>query len=199
MPRIPAICINPDCGFVFPSSIEIENSTNIVFQDVSSGPCPKCGSNGKIPNGKYDIFNNSIFAMLYNVGDATIISKSIALFRSQISTNKAPEEMIEKAKAEVPELQSLWDLIPNTRTEAYAFITMLILFLKIFLEHNPSAKQPSSNTVNIQQQIINQSFQQFYSSSAPATASTQPKNRSKTNKKQSQKSKKYERNKHKRR
>ena len=68
MPNIPAICLNQNCKNIFPSGFSLSKSRNITFTNCTSGPCPRCGSNGTIPNGIYDSTGDNIFAKSFGCG-----------------------------------------------------------------------------------------------------------------------------------
>jgi hypothetical protein len=188
MQYVPAICTK--CKTIFPAVSFAGAGLKATFVGCSAGPCPKCGSIGRIPNGRYDIFGDTIFALLHDVVDTEIIKQSIAVIKTNIAAKAAPEKITEEATKAAPELQKLWDFIPKTRVEAYAFVTLLVLVLTKFIDYYPSLKTPSANTTVIQQQIINQSFQQFYSQNAPAKPSHQRDSHNKQKKKQQRKMKK---------
>lgn len=134
----------------------------MVFQGCLSGPCPKCGSNGKIPNGRYNAFGESLFAFLDNISDADIIKKSIEVIKKRLTKGESPEQIIEQAKKEAPELQSLWDLIPKTRADAYTFIMLLLTLLTLIVTCFQTFKSNDPKSITIKQEIINQTFQNFY-------------------------------------
>ncbi|MFI5295845.1 MAG: hypothetical protein ACHQ0Y_12575 [Thermodesulfovibrionales bacterium] len=199
MPNIPSICLNPACGLIFPSGVIVERTPGaekasepeyVEFINCSGAACPKCGSEGRIPNGRYDIFGETLFAMLHDVADTEIIRQSIAVIKTNIAAQATPEKIAEEMTKAAPELQTLWDCIPKTRVEAYAFITLLILVLTKFIDYYPSLKSPNANTTVIQQQIINQSFQQFYAQDIPAKPAIQRDSHNKKKKKQQRKMKK---------
>jgi hypothetical protein len=49
--QIPAVCDR--CGEVFPSGIALGPGAGATVIDSKSGPCPRCGDWGSIPNGAY--------------------------------------------------------------------------------------------------------------------------------------------------
>jgi hypothetical protein len=188
MPAIPAICNK--CGTIFPGVALRGTGLKARFVDCKAGPCPKCGGTGRIPDGQYDIFGDTLFAILQNITDTDVIKQSIEVIKTNIAAKASPEKITEEARKAAPELKTLWDFIPKTRVEAYAFITLLILVLSKFIDFSPSLKAPSADTTVIQQQIINQSFQQYYSQNAPYKSVIQRDSHNKKKKKQLRKMKK---------
>ena len=55
VPQIPAVC--PNCGQKFPSGIALEGPSQVQIQNVGSGPCPNCGSMGRIPDGMHAVID----------------------------------------------------------------------------------------------------------------------------------------------
>ena len=62
MNTVIAICENKQCETIFtiPNLLDVKGSTKIQFTGSKLGPCPKCGSFGKIPDGIYQMINNSL-------------------------------------------------------------------------------------------------------------------------------------------
>jgi hypothetical protein len=58
MPNVPAICNT--CGTIFNSGIFFDGSIEVVFSNVSCGPCPMCGSDGHVPDGFFVFIGNTI-------------------------------------------------------------------------------------------------------------------------------------------
>jgi hypothetical protein len=59
MPRLPAICDNAECRTVFSSGYNITGGSADVAGN-KSGPCPRCGSDGTVPDGLYEILGDTI-------------------------------------------------------------------------------------------------------------------------------------------
>lgn len=51
--RLPAVCTN--CGQAFPSGFALGDTATAYMEDCASGPCPRCGGDGLVPNGAYTI------------------------------------------------------------------------------------------------------------------------------------------------
>jgi len=85
-----------------------------------------------------------------------------------ISDRESPTEIIEHASKELPELKKLSDLLPKTRTEAYAFITILIVLLNFVIDNYHKLKLS-----DVKQTIVNQTIQNFYYLKNPSSAADQ--------------------------
>lgn len=58
MLNIPAVC--NQCNNFFPGDTVSENSTNVIFENKTVGPCPRCGGTGTVPDGVYNFYDNVI-------------------------------------------------------------------------------------------------------------------------------------------
>jgi len=58
MPMIPAFCIS--CGTSFSSGISAGNVRGMSLQNNMSGPCPKCGSMGRVIDGIFNVTEDVI-------------------------------------------------------------------------------------------------------------------------------------------
>jgi hypothetical protein len=162
MPPLPSICTNPKCGLIFPSPINMEGSDN-TFINVPYGICPKCGSVGRIPNGNYSGVGDKLFATLFDISDIAILKDYVAFISDKVNSGIAPNTIRDSVNHKYPELKSLSDLIPKTRAEAYAFIGILIALITLALTCSDKLKSKEP-TIEIKQEIINQSFQNYYNS-----------------------------------
>ena len=57
-----AFCSNPSCGAVFevPNLIGGDGTATIEMVGTTVGPCPACGSTGRIPDGVYEYANHAV-------------------------------------------------------------------------------------------------------------------------------------------
>src|SRR5881227_499873 len=80
MPAVLAVC--DTCGTAFPSGIFIENSTDITMAGNRSGPCPRCGGMGSIPDGRYDATRDSIRIMATSATSLESLRRLEAVLRA---------------------------------------------------------------------------------------------------------------------
>jgi hypothetical protein len=57
-PIIPAFCAT--CDTIFPSGFALSNSKNSKMRGNTTGPCPNCGSMGRILDGTYDVLGQEL-------------------------------------------------------------------------------------------------------------------------------------------
>lgn len=152
--RVPAVCDN--CGTIFPSGFGMENSTNISFSGCSAGPCPTCGGIGHIPDGVYNFIDNTIEFLSGPQRSITELKRLAALLERAKFSNATPQAIAQEIDESIPELSSIKDWLPKTRSELYTFITLLIAILTLIISQIQSG-EPSKVEVNM---IINNIYQQ---------------------------------------
>jgi len=126
MASIPAICETKDCNTVFPSAYSVSNSRNISFHDCKSSPCPKCGGIGRIPDGTYDVIEESIFASLNSASDISVLQKIQKTIARDLKRNKSPKNITKTLKKSFPEHNQLWALIPKNKKDALWYFNFIL-------------------------------------------------------------------------
>jgi len=155
MPQIPAICLTPNCNTLFPSGVELQNARNISFQNCKSGPCPKCGGTGKIPDGSYDVLENKIFAFLFHENDINLFRKITETVQRDLKRNISPKNIKKKLNKQFPKHKNTWSLIPESKLDAYAVIQIILAIIT-------TAITVGSCTNSNKETIINQTYNNIY-------------------------------------
>jgi DNA-binding transcriptional MerR regulator len=163
MTRVPAVC--DKCGAFFPSPIEAQNATHITFANVAVGPCPKCGGNGHVPDGTYNFIGTAIEFLGGPERSRRDLERLAAVLHDAKRRGASIEEIREAVKKETPELKSLTDLLPTTRTELYAFIAIIISILSLLLSQS---RAETRTTIEVNQVINNVIEAQGGSTEAPS-------------------------------
>lgn len=118
MINLPAICDN--CGTVFNSGIVGGGGATITMIGSKSGPCPRCGEMGSIPDGTYRLIENVIeilSAPHRTIEDLLKISELIKEVEDEQITKEEFEEEVQK---KIPELHPFFDwFVPRTREEKF--------------------------------------------------------------------------------
>ena len=136
-------------------------ATDNTFINLLYGICPKCGTVGRIPDGKYSGIGDKLFATLFDITDIDILKDYKSFVSEQIKSGIDPEVIQKSANKKYPQLKSLSDLIPKTRAEAYTLIGLMLTLITLTI--NSCEKLKTKELKNeIKQEIINQSFQNFY-------------------------------------
>ena len=166
MPVLPAFC--DQCGSVFSSGLNIENSQNITMSGCTSGSCPRCNGILRIPDGVYDVTGNVI-----NLVRGTLKSidqfKQLAIILSNAQRlNQTKEQVDETINKEVPELNSLASVLPKTRMELYAFITIILMALTFIISNMESEKESEIDVDKLIQQSIDKAISTPKDQSSPS-------------------------------
>lgn len=152
--RVPAVCDN--CGTIFPSSFEVSNSSNVSFSGCGAGPCPVCGGMGHIPDGVYNFIGNTIEFLSGPRRSIAELEQLAALLERAKKSNASSQSVAKEIDESIPELSSIKDWLPKSRSELYAFIALLLSALSLMISQSQSG-EPSKVEVNT---VINNVYQQ---------------------------------------
>ncbi len=148
MPIVPAFC--DTCGTPFPSGFSFENATNITLSGNKSGPCPKCGGMGHIPDGVFNFIGSTIEILSAPQRTVEELSRLAQILHDAKSRQQSTEQVATKIKEELPELSSIADLLPKNRGELYGFLAVILAAIQLFTQ----SPKPSQNiTINVSQVI----------------------------------------------
>ncbi|MBU2570355.1 MAG: SEC-C domain-containing protein [Gammaproteobacteria bacterium] len=151
MVNIPAFC--DTCGASFPSGFAFENCSNVHLSGNKSGPCPRCGGMGSVPDGVFNITGNVIeilSAPTRTIEQLTVLSK---ILKIAASSKKSPEEIAKEIEDKVPDLSLIAKYIPKNASELVAWLTFILLAIQTI---NQLGKDDVPD-VNV---ILNQSVEQ---------------------------------------
>lgn len=123
MANLPAICDN--CGTIFPSGFNISGGTGVMIGS-KSGPCPRCGSWGHIPDGTYRIVENIIEVLSAPQRTIDELKRFSDLLQRTRNEEITAEELSSKVNSEVPSMSPALDLLPKTREEKRSDFKFLI-------------------------------------------------------------------------
>lgn len=154
MPVIPAFCDN--CGTAFPSGFFMENCTNISLMGNKSGPCPKCGGMGSVPDGVFNVLGDVIKIIDAPKRTVEQLSRYVQVLHEARAQNLPREEVKRKIDKDIPELAGISSFLPKTRTELYAFLALLVSLFTILKE---DAKPQDINIIinnTVEQMMIQQ-------------------------------------------
>lgn len=128
--RAPAIC--DTCGTFFPSPFNIL-AENVGLFNIGTGPCPKCGGRGSIPDGIYSFIDNAILLLSDRSRTKSELQKLAEILTKARQKKATTQELNDKIQNELPELSSLKDILPKTRTELYAFAAIILTIITILI------------------------------------------------------------------
>lgn len=145
MAMVPAICDR--CGGVFGSEgfIGGSNAKNITMVGNKVGPCPNCGGMGSIPDGVYDIQDNTLKVIKTSGTSPETLQSLIGLLESLGRGEASSSQVINRVEQEAPALA------PTVRkalekSDPAKWITLLIAIITLYLQAT-AAQPPSADEV----------------------------------------------------
>lgn len=170
MPSVPAFC--DTCGTVFNSGIFVENSTNISFAGNRSGPCPKCGGMGHVPDGVFNFIGSTIEILSAPERTISELLRLTQILREAKENSDTKEQVASRIAKELPGLSVLAKLLPENRSELYGFLAVVIAAVQLFSTPTQPTNTPITvNVTQIIQQTIAEPSDQPQAVSALASSS----------------------------
>jgi hypothetical protein len=149
MPAVPAFC--DTCGTVFNSGFFVENSREVSFAGNRSGPCPKCGGMGHVPDGVFNFIGNTIEILSAPERTHAELMRLAEILRQAKERSETKEQVAERIEKEVPGLAKLAGLLPSNRAELYGFLGVVLAAAQLLSQGEKSPQAPV--TVNVTQVI----------------------------------------------
>lgn len=161
MPMIPAFC--DSCGTAFESGIFIEDCLNVTLSGNKAGPCPKCGSMGSVIDGVFNVSRDLIEIISAPAWTIDRLERLAALLAAIRDTRDDPQAALDRAKSQEPELRNVLDALPKTRMELYAFITMLIALIAVWLNQcsDETSTEPPQEHFPEPQFVLNSAIEEI--------------------------------------
>ena len=147
MPTVPAFC--DSCGTAFNSGFFVENATNITFAGNRSGPCPRCGGTGHVPDGVFNFIGNTIQILSAPERTVSELLGLARILREARAEGKNKEQVTARIEKELPSLSALAKILPTNKNELYGFLGVVIAAVALYTQSGD--KLPSQNTVNVTQ------------------------------------------------
>ena len=157
------------CQTIFPSPISVASGSSGSITGTTA-ICPKCAATGKILDGVYQTLDNAVYVLLRHP-NPEVLRPFISILQGSryrlLRDGRERDNLADKIKDATPELQSIGDALPKTRTDLYAFVSMLIaaaIFLNSDCLSKPAEKpQP---TIEVKQHYIDKSITHIYKKEA---------------------------------
>ncbi|MGR2767352.1 SEC-C metal-binding domain-containing protein [Photobacterium ganghwense] len=127
MPMIPAFC--DTCGTPFSSGIFIEHCAHVTLKGNRSGPCPNCGGMGSVPDGVFNILGNVIEILSAPSRTLEQLKKYTQIINEAKEDNLSTEQVKKRIDSELPELSGITQFLPKTRSDLYAFLSLILAAL----------------------------------------------------------------------
>lgn len=127
MTVVPVYCHN--CDTVFGADIAKGAILKNTFIGNNPIPCPLCGNIGYTIEGLYSSIGKSLEIIVSSFNS----KNSLLAFAEKLLQLKKNKIEPTEFKNEVPELSSVKESLPKTRSELYAFIAILLTAISIFI------------------------------------------------------------------
>jgi hypothetical protein len=159
---MPAFCDN--CGAVFGSGFVFENCRNVTLSGNRVGPCPNCGGMGHVPDGVYDITGNAIKLLQGSIKTVQQLQQLSAVLFDAQKRNLSKEQVQSKIQDKVPELIDFASVLPQTRSELYGFVGIILTAIGLLIAAYGTFKDdpvPEKEIEQIIERSIEQSIQKL--------------------------------------
>lgn len=165
MINLPAICDN--CEMIFPSGIAGGGGSTLVMEGNKSGPCPRCGKMGSIPDGTYRLIENIIEVLSAPERTLDELKRFSDLLDKTRKEELNIEELVKETNERLPSLHPLLDwVLPRNRSEKFSFgMVLLGIILNIFtsalINNQPADVEPEvivNNIYEIQEYNLNEHY-----------------------------------------
>jgi hypothetical protein len=149
--RIPAVC--DDCGTIFDSGFALGPGTSVSMVNNKSGPCPSCGGIGTIQNGVYEAVESALQLILEDLEPGNrreSVRELRTLFERAKSEGMGPSDLAEAIHKQAPAFAALTNILPDTKSEFYEFVTMILAALTLIyamITSHPDAPAPTSTQI----------------------------------------------------
>lgn len=141
MTDVPAICQN--CGALYAARV-LEGA---ILKDTKLGgnpiPCPLCGSIGYVVDGLYSNIGNTIQIIASSISSQKQLKYLIAKLNDLKNGRLSTIQFQESIRKDMPEIKSITDTLPKTRSELYAFIAILLTAITILISSLTQFSHPS--------------------------------------------------------
>lgn len=163
MPQVPALC--DDCGAVFGSGIAVQNVRHLTLSGNRS-KCPRCGSKARIPDGVFNAVGGTLELVAGPERTVEDLRRLQEVIREAQEQGVSRDTVANAIREQVPEFSDLVDLLPQTRSELYMFLTMLLTGLGIVVSQcEGGGGEPVEINVDVDQ-VVNKSVEQLPSEPA---------------------------------
>lgn len=155
MANLPAVCDN--CGTVFKSGISFSGGGTLISVGGKSGPCPKCGGMGSVPDGVYKTIEGLIRELVETQPSQEQLQKLSKILEDTKLDGQT--DIKDRIEAKAPEFSGLLKYLPQTREERinYVFFFVSTILAIIGMMQNVSN---TTNVTNINvEQVINHIYQ----------------------------------------
>ncbi len=157
----PALCIG--CKTLYPSGVEGNAAAGTV-----TVPCPACGEVGYVPDGVESYIRRLIEHLSAPERSISEIERLSVIFVAAMQSEAAFAHVGDTIKESIPPLSPIADLLPSLPAERYAFISLALKSIVLFIGELGEGNDP---TVDVQQ-VVNAVYEE--EAALHSTLSTTP-------------------------
>lgn len=134
-----AFCENPKCGAVFeaPNIIGGPGSATIQMTGTRYGPCPVCGSYGRIPDGVYQYANHAVSLLTGPETSVRVLRQVHEILKRAKSNSEDKEAVLREVEAVSPQASQALQQAPET-SNYIQWITVLIALVALAIQVHTS-------------------------------------------------------------
>lgn len=163
MPAVLAVC--DSCGAAFRSGFFFENASNITMVGNKSGPCPRCGGMGSIPDGRYDVTKDSIRIMATSATSLDSLRRLEAVLRGVNRPGVSGRTVAAAIRSEAPEFSALASIAERHGLQIATWI--IALLTAVIVWQGMRAESASEATQEQLREIYRQVIQQTQAQPSP--------------------------------
>lgn len=143
MATVPAICER--CGGIFGAEVLAgAHGAGIRLGGARVGPCPSCGGSGTVPEGTYDLIDETLRVVRDATMDHDVLNGLIELLEGRVSGTVSDQEVIERTEAQSPELGSTVRRFLS-KSDPASWLQLLLTVLMMF--QSLSSAPPSAEEI----------------------------------------------------
>jgi hypothetical protein len=129
------------CNTFFPSGINVI-SESARFSGNISGPCPKCGGMGQVPDGLFRLTSETIQILTAPHSTMYELERLRLLLESAKLSHVTRSEIVKQIESEVPVFDSLKNLLPQNRADLYAFLAVVLAVIQLMVQQLSTPQSP---------------------------------------------------------
>jgi hypothetical protein len=129
MATIPVICDDPNCGTLWGSTNFIGGeASGVILAGNKVGPCPRCGGVGSVPDGEFDLIEDTLEVVRSADLPRDVLQQLIDVMQAHASGNASDADVIEQVESTAPSLASVVrDYL--AKSDPASWLTLLVTIL----------------------------------------------------------------------
>ena len=133
MATLPVFCNSCDAVWGARNVIGGTGAAGIEIRNVAVGPCPKCGGTGNVPDGLYNLMDDTLTVVQSAGLPPTTLQNLISLLESLSRGEITEEQVAERVEDEVPDLAPIVNVYLQ-KPDRLRWIMVLIAVLTVLMQ-----------------------------------------------------------------